>query len=220
MKIDKEIIERYHRNECSPEEAQAVELWLFSGDSDEALLLPINEDKAVHKTMIWTDIEKTILPEKEIIPGKTKRTFHKISFWSGAVAASLFIAVLTASFYHLGKNLTTQDQPLLSVNNRSSINVKHLEANAYHISVGPNTSASINNTTGSVDLSGSLLISPKKDIVLSFEGSKEKMTFKAGQTYIILKGEDGNDKIIIVNEKNIMDLPPLLQKQIINEFKI
>lgn len=64
------------------------------------------------------------------------------------------------------------------------------------------------------------MIHPKKDITLKFEGSQEQITFKAGQTYIILKGEDGNDKVIIVNEKNIMDLPPVLQKQITNEFKI
>lgn len=76
------------------------------------------------------------------------------------------------------------------------------------------------NGSGIVDLSGSMLIHPKKDIELLFEGSEDKMTFKAGQTYIILKGEHGNDTMIIVNEKNIMDLPPVIQKQIINEFQI
>ncbi|MNL38312.1 hypothetical protein D3C87_1605150 [compost metagenome] len=98
--------------------------------------------------------------------------------------------------------------------------VRQVEASAYNISLGPNTSAKIDNNSGIVNLSGSLLISPKKDITLQFEGSEDNMVFKAGQTYIVLKGEDGNDKVIIINEKNIMDLPPVLQKQIINEFKI
>ena len=98
--------------------------------------------------------------------------------------------------------------------------LRQVEASAYHISVGPRTSARIDNVGGIIELSGSLLIQPKKDITLKFEGTHEEIRFKAGQTYIILKGADGNDKVIIVNEKNIMDLPPLLQKQISNEFKI
>lgn len=219
MKISKELIEKYHRNECSAAETEAVEAWLFSGESDEALQLPVGEDKALHKAALWDEIEK-VLPEELPAPIPTKKPFYKSHFWSGAIAATLVIGVLAVAGYYITAAKPANDVPMVMVNNNSSMHVKHVEASAYNISVGPNTSTKINNITGIIDLSGSLLISPKKDIALLFEGSSEKMIFKAGQTYIILKGEDGVDKIIVVNEKNIMDLPPVLQKQIINEFKI
>lgn len=217
MKISPELIEKYHRNECSAEESEAVETWLFSGESDEALQLPMGEDKAEHKAVLWNEIEK-VLPSALPTPISTKNAFYKNPFWSGAIAATLVIAILSVTGYYLTA-VKTSDTPLV-VNNSSSMHVKHVDASAYQISVGTNTSTKINNTTGVIDLSGSLLISPKEDMELTFQGSSEKMIFKAGQTYILLKGEDGVDKIIVVNEKNIMDLPPVLQKQIINEFKI
>ncbi|TCC91040.1 hypothetical protein [Pedobacter hiemivivus] len=218
MKISKELIEKYHRHECSAEESEAVEGWLFSGESDEALQLPISEDKAQHKAVLWNEIEK-VFPQESPAPISTKKDFYKNPFWSGAIAATFVIAILGITGYYLTTVKPTNDMPLV-VNNSSSMHVKHVDARAYQISVGTNTSTRINNTTGVIDLSGSLLISPKEDMELIFEGSSEKMIFKAGQTYIILKGENGVDKIIVVNEKNIMDLPPVLQKQIINEFQI
>ncbi|MEQ7801769.1 hypothetical protein ABDJ41_18385 [Pedobacter sp. ASV1-7] len=216
MKISKELIEQYHRGQCSQEERDAIEFWLFSGDSDEALQLPLTEDKAAHKAEIWKEIE-SIIPHAPVTPTLKKTGIHRYSFWTGAIAASLLLAILSVTAYFFTKS--KQDEPLIAINN-SSLDVRQVEANAYNISIGPNTSAKIDNNSGIVNLTGSLLISPKKDITLQFEGSQENIVFKAGQTYIVLKGEDGNDKVIIINEKNIMDLPPVLQKQIINEFKI
>lgn len=219
MKISKDLIEKYHRNECSAEESEAVESWLFSGESDEALQLPLGESKAEHKADIWKEITSSISPEAEK-PRSGPKLIFKNTFRTGAIAASLVMGIIGLAAYQL---LTDNDEPirqLVSVNNTSSVNVRHIEDSGYRLSVGTNTSASIDNLTGVVDLSGSMLICPKKDITLSFEGSGDKITFKKGQTYIILKGKDGRDKIIIVSEKNLMDLPPVLQKQIINEFNI
>lgn len=239
MKIGKELLEKYHRNECTTEESDAVEAWLFSGDSDEALQLPLNESKAAHKAEMWTEIAKILpahiplhnvpqpapilvpVPVSVSIPAQVpaeKRIF-KNTFWSGAIAASLIIGIVGIASYQL----ITVDLPvtaLMNINNTSLENVRHIESSGYNISVGTNTSARIDNLTGAVDLSGSMLICPKKDISLSFEGSTEKIIFKKGQTYILLKGKDGKDKILIVSRQNLMDLPPVLQKQIMHEFNI
>ncbi|WP_316790066.1 hypothetical protein [Pedobacter frigoris] len=217
MKIDKDLIEKYHRNECTAEEASLIEEWLFSGDSDEALQLPLGEQKADHKAEMWAHINPEITDQQTAPP---KRTLFNSSFWSGAIAASLVAGIVAVAGYQLVHEEPAPTRQLVSVNNTSSVNVKHLESSIYDISIGTNTSARIDNLTGVVDLAGSMLICPKQDIELLFEGSKEKVTFKGGQTYIILKGKDGRDKIIIVSEKNLMDLPPVLQKQIINEFNI
>ncbi|WP_316819030.1 hypothetical protein [Pedobacter nyackensis] len=219
MKISSELIEKYHRNECNQEEIEVVETWLFSGDSDEALQLPLGENKAEHKVKIWNEIEK-ILPIETPAPVLTKKPFFKNPFWSGAIAASVVFCVAIIAIDRLNESNSAKHEPFVMVNNTSAIKIRNFEANGYNIAIGTNTSTKIDHETGIVDLSGSLLIRPKKDIELLFEGSKEKMKFKAGQTYIILKGETGNDKVIIVNERNIMDLPPVIQKQIINEFQI
>lgn len=226
MKIGKELLEKYHRNECTTDESAAVEAWLFSGDSDEALQLPLNESKATHKAEMWTEIAK-ILPDHVPIstpvstpaPVTAEKRIFKNTFWSGAVAASLIIGIVGIASYQL----IPADRPvtaLMNINNTSLENVRHIEYSGYNISVGTNTSARIDNLTGAVDLSGSMLICPKKDISLSFEGSTEKIIFKKGQTYILLKGKDGKDKILIVSRQNLMDLPPVLQKQIMHEFNI
>jgi hypothetical protein len=227
MKIDKNLIERYHRQECSAEEREAVESWLFSADSEEALQLPLSESKAAHKADIWAGIAE-ILPAgsktdeiPEIQQPQPKRKILKASFWSGAVAASITIALLTfGGYYYFSAPQEQEYDQFVSINNPSSVNVRHVESSGYAISVGTNTSAHIDGLSGTVDLSGSMLIRPKKDIELKFKGSPDKTILKKGQTYIILKGRDGNDKIIVLSEKNIINLPPVLQKQIINEFDI
>jgi hypothetical protein len=221
MKISKDLIEKYHRNECSTAEAEAVENWLFSADTDEALQLPLGENKSSHKADIWNEIS-TILPEEPAssAPVTVKKSVFRNAFWSGAVAATLVIGIVALAMYQLTASHEEQKDQLVSLTNTSSVNVKHIESQGYNLSVGTNTSASIDNLTGVIDLAGSILISPKKDLKLTFEGSTEKITLKKGQTYIILRGKNGKDKLIIVSEKNLMDLPPVLQKQIINEFNI
>ncbi|WP_316820497.1 hypothetical protein [Pedobacter gandavensis] len=229
MNINQDLIEKYHRNHCSTEEREAVEEWLFSNHTDEGLQLPLGESKAAHKADIWAGIEE-ILPKEEQTPihqsiehlNPTTVPLSRKSnrgFWMGAVAATVVIGLSGLGMVQLQRNNQQKDPALVSVNNTSTINVHHLEVNDYTLAVGTSTSAKIDNMSGVVDLAGSILISPKKDITLSFEGSPEKITFKKDQTYIILKGKEGKDKII-VSEKNLMDLPPVLQKQIINEFNI
>lgn len=225
MKIDKELLEKYHTKQCTTEESDAVEEWLFSAESEETLHLPAAESKVLHKLEIWKEIS-TVLPvpdqsvnvkPEHVLP--VKRTL-KMAFWSGAIAASLITGVVATVAYYLIANTAAPLTELVDINNTSPEKVRHFTSSGYTIAVGTNTSARIDNLTGAVDLSGSILICPKKDVELSFESSKEKIMFKKGQTYILLKGKDGNDKILIVDKKNLMDLPPVLQKQIIHEFDI
>ena len=227
MKIDKDILERYHRNECTAEESDMVEAWLFSSDSDEVLDLPATESKDLHKLEIWNDIA-TILPltgqpeqfDNAPIPSsKPLKRKVKMAFWSGAIAASLVTAILSTVIFQLMKT-DLPETASVNIKNTSADEVRHLTSGDYTIAVGTNTSARIDNVTGVVDLNGSMLICPKKDVELSFRGSTRKITFIKGQTYILLKGKDGKDKILIVDKKNLMDLPPVLQKQITHEFNI
>ena len=213
MNINQELIERYHRDECTKEERKAVEDWLFTDDFAEELDLPIGENKVEHKASIWTEIAP-------VLPKERTTKSHSFSFWKGAVAASFVLGLIVLGFYPFTLKTKNDSPQLVSVDNTSAIIVRHLDSKGYNISVGPNTFAKINYATGSVDLSGSMLISPKKDVELKFKGTDKKISLKMGQTYIILNGKTDEDKIIVVSERNLMDLPPVLQKQIINQFSI
>lgn len=216
MKISKELIEKFHRDECSSEEKEFVQQWLFSEEGDELLSFDETE-KELHKGQMWEEI-KTILP-KEIDLGQQQR-IARFQFWKGAIAASIVFALLISGITIYQSKSKNGGLQWVDVENTSGMQVKYVDSKDFKLSVGPNTSAKIDQLTGIVDLAGSLLIQPKEDIELEFTGSAKKMSFKKGQTYIILKGKDGKDKVIIINEKNLIDLPPLIQKQIINEFKI
>lgn len=214
MKINQDLIEKYQRGECSTAECRLVEEWLFAEDFTEELELPITEHKADHKTSIWEGIQ-AVLPAD--LPAQKTPV---LMFWKGAIAASLFIGLMGIAIYHLVYRADNLSSQVLSVDNTETLHVRHMDSDEGDIAVGPNTLAKINYKEGTADLSGSMLISPKKDMQLIFKGSQEKISLKSGQTYIILNSKTGTDKMIVVTERNLMDLPPVLQKQIINQFSI
>lgn len=215
MNTSEALLERYHLNTCTPEERKQVEEWLFNTDTDEFVELPQTEDKLKHKAEMWANIQ-TIMPEEE----KTTKLRSPVFFmWKGAIAASIVFAVMASLGYFLFLK-PSQAVEYVSINNKSALHVKNVNSRGYNVSVGPNTIAKINDEAGLIDLSGSILISPKKDIELLFEGTKKKVTLKKGQTYIILDNKSGNQGIIVVSEKNLLDLPPVIQKQISTQFDI
>lgn len=216
MEIDQEVLERYHLGTCSAQEQQLVEEWLFSADADELDLVAFDGSKADLKQEMWTEI-RGVLP-KNIAAVKPKSNAYFM--WKGAIAASLFIvAIGAAAYFTFGIN-SVAENPSLSFSNSSAQHIKRIDAKSYNVSLGPNSSAKINSAAGVIDLSGSLLISPKKDVEWQFEGTTKRVTLKKGQTYIILKNSTGAEGIIVVSESNLLDLPPVMQKQITTQFDI
>lgn len=222
MKISKELIEKYHLGECGLQESKFVEEWLFSEETDQELQLPVQENKTELKTQMWEEIQQ-IFPsglstEKEK-PAVILTKSFKLTNWKRMIAAVLLLGLSSLIGYHLYD--TPQDPSgLVSVNNTSLMKVRHIDSSAYCISLAPESTAKINYQTGNIDFSGSIIISPKKDIELSIGGSEGKMTFKTGQTYIAMNGKSEYDRFILINQRNLMDLPPVLQKQLMNKFSI
>lgn len=216
IQISKELIEKYHTGQCTSEEREAVEEWLFSDEVPEDFTLPPEQDLETHKADIWNDL-KSFLPEEDY---KEVKTVHlQISAWKKAVAACLILGLIGITVYQIiGKNQHYSLNPV-SINN-TSLAVQQVYSKGYNISVGPGTLAKINYHTGMIDFSGIILISPKRDIELTLGNSHQKTVLKVGQTYIALKDRSGNNNMIIVSERNLMDLPPALQKQLIHEFNI
>jgi hypothetical protein len=196
MKVDKELIEKYHRQECTPDEMLAVEQWLLSDTSDEEL----PGDLHLLEQEMW----QGIMPP----PPKKKYAFLPIA----AAAAVLLAVVFTGLrfFHHLDV-----ERPV-AVNNQT-IHLKYISATDYNLSVAPNSTAMLNRELGTMKFTGSLMLKPKEDMELSLDNGRQKLEFKAGQTYILVNG-DG--EVVVVNERNLMDMPSVLQQRISAEFKI
>jgi len=214
MSVNKELLEKYHSGTCSAEEKQQVEAWLFNTEVDDLKLSA--KDKSIYKAEMWTEIETSLPQSEQHIISKSNVYF----MWKGAIAASFFIAILGILSYFTFFKESKAINASLYLNNSSDVNVKHVNSAEYDVSVGPNTNAKINNLSGVIDLSGSILISPKEDVNLVFKGTTKKVTLKKAQTYIILKGENGTKGIIVISERNLLDLPPVMQKQITSQFGI
>ncbi|MCX2476967.1 hypothetical protein OQZ33_21720 [Pedobacter sp. MC2016-05] len=215
MKVNADLLAKYHENRCTPEERTALEAWLLSSDVDD-LEFHSEKDKQIAKADIWEELD-AILPKEEVV--KVAPNFASFYMWKGAIAASLVIGLFGLSFYYFNQSRQTAVE-FVAFHNKSSLKVNHISSKEYNLTIAPETFAEVNRHSGIIELSGSILISPKKDIELSFDGEKEKVKLKGGQTYIILNSKTGNHGLIIVNEKNLISLPPVIQKKLIQEFDI
>jgi len=216
MKVNANLIEKYHNNQCTPQERESVEDWLLNSDVED-LEFHNEKDKQLVKADIWNQLEANLpnLQEAKVV-GLKSASFY---MWKGAIAASLVIGLLSFVFYYF-KQQEKSTVEFVAFHNKSSLKVNHISAKEYNLSIGTETFAEVNEDNGIIELSGSILISPKKDIELNFGGEKNKVSLKKGQTYIILNYKAGEQGLMVVNEKNLIHLPPVMQKKLVNEFGI
>ncbi|UZJ64937.1 hypothetical protein OKW96_01035 [Sphingobacterium sp. KU25419] len=87
MQVDHKLIEKYHLNQCTPEERNLVEEWLID-DTLDFPSLPISQaDKSHIQSEIWENISPHITESPVII----KENLIKKRFRYIAIAASLLI---------------------------------------------------------------------------------------------------------------------------------
>ncbi|TDQ11069.1 FecR family protein [Pedobacter metabolipauper] len=94
MQVNKELIQRYHLGECSPDEQRLVEAWL---DSDEAeMSFPEETDLTALKHKGWKKISARYgLSAEKTESLKLKKSYHlKIWQYAAAVAVLVFAAFL------------------------------------------------------------------------------------------------------------------------------
>ena len=226
MKVSKELIEKYHDGKCSPEENAVVENWLLDDDDTQIFPEPTGDKKKISREM-WQDI-KLVLPSE--IKKSESLIFKMPAIQWVAMAAAASITVFIATFMFLNK---TESNSRHSQANISSVNVseslnREILSDDFTISLGPQSNVQINSGTGLVDFCGTLKISPKKDMSLSFKdvctntkGNTEKIDFKKGETYIALNyRHEKTTEVIVMEEKLLMGLPPVLKRQIMDQFNI
>lgn len=223
MRVSKELIEKYHNGLCTPDEMTLVENWLLDDEADDISPLPKTLDKEIAKVEMWGEISS-------VLPSSQKRfsiggIYLSKAKWTTLAAAASVLVVLTASLLVFKQN--TQEAVITSVNSSLS-DSKEIQARDYTISLGPESNARIDANSGLIDFCGTILISPKKDIFLSFKDvctssakNTGKMTFKKGETYIALNYRNKkNNEVIVMEEKLLMGLPPVVKRQIMDQFNI
>jgi len=228
MKVTQRLIEKYHLNLCSSEEKKAVEEWLLNDDMDNEILLPSSQDKQEDKVQMWNAIAET-LPTPAVNAKQIRLSdYFSTPFLRGIAAASIGI-ILFATFFLLNKKTKTNTSTVAIAN---AVNKDVIQTSELNITLGTKSNVNINTSTTSetnnIDFCGIIRIESKEDMEFTLNANcvntsanGEKVSFKKGQTYIAVNYHYKKDnELIIVNEKNLLNLPPVLQKEIIRQFNI
>ena len=225
MEVNKELIEKYHLNLCTLEEKAIVEAWLDADESDDILLMS-ETGKSALKNDIWAGIE-------EILPATQEETktvkLHAVSVFKQAVAASLIIGLI-GLLGALWVQSNSKSEPV-SVNNAEAEN-ETVQISDMNVILTPQSHARISSSSylhnGNIDFCGMILIDPKKDFELTLKTNctdpghgVETVKLKKGQKYIAINYHfNSSNELIVVNQENLINLPPLLQRELIEKFKI
>lgn len=200
MKVTKELLEKYHRGHCTPEEKTAVENWLLD-DSDVDDSFPVFVDEATIQQEMWSHIQQ------ELPSSKPRRLFR----WSllGSVAAACVVVLgLGWLLYRTHTPATPQSQ--------------EISGRDYTLAAGPESKVQVTKA-GIINFCGRLEIQPKKDVQLSFiEQSPEHFSFQKGETYFAFYTcqKADHEKILVIKEKSLQSLPPVAKRQLMDEWGI
>lgn len=229
MKVNKELIEKYHLGLCSLEEEEAVQNWLLDDEPDMEPFLLTEEQKQQHKQEMWASISE-VLPAQEPETKVIALSDYFTPFVKKSIAASLVFGLLGSGiFWWWHQSIRVHPVALF---NHESQGTEEIQTQGLTISLGPksqvNVNASLYHKRGNIDFCGIILINPDEDIELTLNAScknpgsnHEKMTFRKGHKYIAVNYNFTSDnELIIVSQQNIINLPPALQKEIIKQFNI
>lgn len=225
MEVTKRLIEKYHLDLCSREERKAVEEWLMSDVLDTEINPELEFHENSDKAEIWNGISEILPPKQAEV--KKHRLWHYASPIFMGIAASTIGIVIGLFLW----NRISQYQPTIARTTENSSN-KMIQTAALNITLGQKSKADIHSSAltpdGNINFCGAILIHSKKDVELTLNGTcanpingTETISFKKGQTYIAVNYNFKNEnELIIVDERNISNLPPILQKEILKQFNI
>jgi len=226
MKIDRTLIEKYHLGLCTEEERFGVEDWLLNDEREEELLLPEEEDKLAYKEEIWNAVISDV-PSLKPAP---KRIYFEYFNISRLVAASLILGILGIGLA-VWKYNSTKEGTVSVIN--STPDREKIDMQDITITLASQSKASVtpkDRNSGNIDFCGIIMISPKKDFELTIKegcsssqsnATNETIHLKKGNTYIAVNYRYNLEKeLIVVNERNLINLPPILQREIMSQFNI
>ncbi|RAJ08290.1 hypothetical protein LX64_00937 [Chitinophaga skermanii] len=192
MDINKELLERYLQQACTPAEKLAVEAWL-QGAASPNDSLPFEGEKAAFDAT-WQQLSTQVLPRNGVVP------FYRR--YRMAIAASIATVIMAGSW--MGWQLNHPNQ-------------QHNKALSYN--AGPGSHVAIDSSGPLlVQLCGIVEIdnSSSNDIPVNVQvhcgehiGAKQSMELQADQSYILLTMPN---QVIAVNRSRMEGVPPAIRK--------
>lgn len=212
MDINKTLLEKYELGQCNDEEIAVVQKWL---ESEDWVDLELSEEvKPSIKEGMWRDIadvmDKTPTPVSILKP---QNSFLK-KYWSAVAAASIVLLIGGYYSFALQKNGETTFQA-----SNIEPRVVSFTKDAFDMVLSTNSEASIDFEAGSIALTGDIMFRPKRDFVLQDERSNQAFNFKSGEVYFVSDREE-QKKLIIFSKKEMIFLPPAIQRKIKQQFHI
>lgn len=219
MKVTKELIEKYHKGLCTPEEQKRVEAWLLDDTPDTENNWPneLNQTSSGVQEEIWQQLSDDLFPTQ-------KQPFLFILKKNWQIAATILVLFGLAFYF------TPSFKPgITTAHNPSTLENKEIRQRQYSISLAPQSNISIDEKNGEIDFCGTIRINPKKDINFVIrdacaQSGKQARTIelKKGNNYFALNlGVDQeNKKVVIIHEEALGGLPPLVQRQLARQFDI
>lgn len=212
MDISKALLEKYELGQCNDQELAAVRAWLDSEewgdlDFDGSVGTDIRDE-------MWTDISSILNQPQTVIKESRPRVSPIMRYWKGISAASI---ILLVGVYYLFYP-STEDLEIFQASNGKS-EIVSFSKDHFDLVLSANSVANIDFESGNISLTGNIMFSPKRDFVLQDERSNRSFNFKRGEVYFVSEREE-QKKLIILSKKEIMFLPPVIQRKIKQQFHI
>ncbi len=224
MRVSRELIEKYHRGECSDEEKYEVEEWLFDDQFDEKSLQLSSERRLEQKKEIWEGIAP-VLSEGKAKKGKLKVLVANRAWLSTAAA----LVLLCGSYWFIFRQSPANHPSIIEANNISDVENRDISSPFYSLSLGPHSNVRIDQRQEMMELCGTLSFTPTENIRMKIVGECPKglspqkiVELKGGASYIAFSYQNTAEhtELIVVEQNQLNVLPYFIQKQLITQFKI
>ncbi|MDR2282318.1 MAG: hypothetical protein LBE37_03880 [Sphingobacterium sp.] len=213
MDISKALLEKYELGQCNDEELAAVRAWLDAEDWGD-LDLEEDIDETV-KEELWADISSSVATPAITQPVVSNPRISAIRRHWVSVAAACMIAIMGGYYYFFQ---STEDFAVFQASNVEP-SVISFSKDHFDVVLSPNSEANIDFESGNISLTGNIMLRPKRDFVLQDGRSNQSFNFKQGEVYFVSEREE-QKKLIILSKREMIFLPPVMQRRIKQQFHI
>lgn len=227
MQVTSELLEKYHRQQCTPEERLAVELWLEHDSFDDlddtgSSVFTNGNTNAFNETTgqqspaaseatrleIWSALSKAI-------SANTTGAAPTVPFWrSGMFRMALAASVLT--LFMIGALTFSRDGATVLPD--AVFTPMELSSASFTIGKSPGTRADVRSR--SVDFCGLMRIEVRQDAEVTLRSTcvetdeTETFMLRKGETYLAFNHQFAKEnELLVVNLTALDDLPPVLRRQ-------
>lgn len=221
ISVDKELLQKYHRGECTREESEVIARWMDESDSQVSMA---DEKKMTEmESRIWNNIAP-----KDPSGLITNRVMIR-RLISYGVAASLILAAGLA-WIRKGGSVRDAEPVVYTLNSNAQ---KTIDVRGLNFTLANNSNAivstDLNNMQGDISFCGAVQITNNsgEDIQYVFESAckksaytRKQITFQSGQTYIAVHNFYKTDEVIVMKKENVIEFPDAISSDVISEFSI